>query len=318
MNETTSTKRRLSYLIFAALVFAVFMGVRASADSAVPTNHCPNTHCLYLPTVFKRYPYRPAAPTLTATEVTPNEVFELDWSQGAEEQVLFWELQGSSSSSFGTRELIQVNGTSYTLEGITGGIRYYRVRGVGEGGFGEWSNVVTVNTSAFTANKTIVDKSIDECATLSWNYTGIKAFKVRLGYGYDLRAANGVDSVSVCPSIKTTYVAEVTNNDNSVDTYEVTIDVTGDGCNIDPYIAKFTTSNQNPNPNESFTISWEVQCASAVFYKAGNLVPERPVTGAETHTESTPEDAAYVLKVQVRNGDTVIREGIATIVIDVK
>ncbi len=316
MKETNTTKHRLSYLIFAAMFFALFMGVRASANT-VPTEHCPSTYCLYLPIIRERAPFKPLAPVLQVTEVTPNAVYDLDWSQGAEAQTLFWELQGSSNPSFATRELIQVNDTSYRLN-FSSGIRYYRVRGVGEGGFGAWSNVVTINASSFTASKTIVNKSIDECATLSWNYTGIKAFKVKLGHGYDLRAANGVDSVEVCPSIKTTYVAEVTNNDNSVNRYEVTIDVTGDGCNIDPYISKFTTSNSNPNPNESFTISWQVECASAVFYKAGNFVPERPVTGSETHTESTPEDAAYVLKVQVRNGSTVIREGIATIVIDVK
>lgn len=314
MNETSTTKHRLSYLIIAGLFFALVLGVRASAQSTVD---CTTSNCMYLPLIVKRSPFIPAAPVLTVTEVVENQVYNLDWSDGAEEETLFWELQGSSNSSFTTRELIQVNDTSYELTNTTG-VRYYRVRGVGEGGFGEWSNIVEVNASSFFADKTIVNKSVDECATLSWNYTNIKAFRVKLGHGYDLQAANGVGSDTVCPSTRTTYVAEVTYTDNSVQTFEVTIDVTGDGCNIDPYFLHFTTSNSNPNPNETFTISWEIACASAVFYKAGNFVAERPVTGKETHTESTPEDASYVLRIQARNGDTVIAEGVSTIIIDVK
>lgn len=314
MKETSLTKRRLSYLTLAALLFALFLGVRASAQT---TNACPNDHCLFLPVIRNRSPFTPLAPNLTIEEVTENATYLLDWSEGAEEATLFYELQGSSNPSFATRELIQVNDTEYVLN-FSNGIRYYRVRGVGEGGFGPWSNVVSVNSSSFTANKTIVNKSIDECATLSWNYTGIKAFKVSLGHGYDIQAANGVDSVEVCPSIKTTYVAEVTNTDDTVNRFEVTIDVTGDGCNIDPYIEKFETTNSNPSAGEKFTISWKVECASAVFYKAGNFVAERPVTGNESNEESTPEDAAYVLRVQAKNGDTVLAEGFATIIIDVK
>lgn len=318
MKESLPTKHRLSYLIIVGLFFALISGVQVSAEtisSAAPD--CVNNSCTFLPLIVKRSPLIPNAPVLTVTEITENERYNLDWSDGADTETLFWELQGSSDSNFNARELIQVNDTSYELT-TTGGVRYYRVRGVGEGGFGDWSNVVEINASSFRADKTVVDRSVDECATLSWNYSGIKAFKVKLGHGYDLQAANGVDSVQVCPSIKTTYVAQVTNVDDSVETYEVTIDVTGSGCNIDPYIIKFTSSNTNPNPNETFTISWDTACATAIFYKAGNIVAERPVTGTETHEESTPSDATYVLRVQVRNGDTVIKEGLATITIDVK
>ncbi len=318
MKETPTVKRPLSYLIFSALIFGLFMGMRASAASTTTADHCPRNHCVYLPLVRQRFPFKPNAPVLTVTEVTANAVYDLDWSEGAEPQTLFWELQGSSNPTFATRELIQVQDTDYRLN-FSNGIRYYRVRGVGAGGFGDWSNVITINSSSFTADKIIVNKDIDECATLSWNYTGIKAFKIILGHGYDLQAANGVDSVKVCPSIKTTYVAEVTNADDTINRFEVTIDVTGTKkCNIDPYFVNFTTTNSNPNANEKFTISWSVECASAVFYKAGNLVPERPVTGNESHEESTPEDAAYVLKIQARAGDVVLKEGISTIIIDVK
>ena len=313
--KDSTVKRALTYLILAGalLVTGLFMG-RASANVAVPCEE--GMQCMFLPLVQKRDPFIPEAPNLVVTEIEANERYRLDWSDGAEDEVLFWELQTASNDSFTTRELIQFFDTSYEFD-FSGGVRYYRVRGVGEGGFGEWSNVVSVNASSFFADKAVVDRSVDECATLSWNFSGIKAFRVRLGKGYDLQAANGVDSANVCPSVETTYVAQVTNLDDTVDTYEVTIGVTGSGCNLDPVINKFTSSNFNPAPNELFTVSWSVECANAVFYKVGDLA-ERPVTGNEENTESTPVDRSYRLKVQARNGTVVIAEGIATINIDVK
>lgn len=106
------------------------------------------SHIVYFPVVVKWYPAIPHAPVLTTTATSPDPDgdFVMNWTYSYPLiPVGFYELQQASDAAFSSPLVYYTGSTMYKIfENMTGGIYYYRVRGVNGWGNGDWSNVVTV------------------------------------------------------------------------------------------------------------------------------------------------------------------------------
>lgn len=255
------------------------------------------TKSVYLPIVMNRYPPIPLKPTLTDTELSGTQ-YRLDWTIADADTIDFYLLHTSNDCTFDNRDIIQVNATTYTVD--AGDALCYRVAGVNSFGLGEWSNIVKLANANLTADKLTVNASSDECTTLRWDFTGISAFYMNFAHGFKQRATSGTGTETVCPSVTTTYEARIVDSNGSESTASVTINVTGSGCNKDPYINKFESSVSSVNDNTDFTVSWDVQCATGIYYSVGSG-SESPATGVETRTERLTSDTAYKIRVTGRD-----------------
>lgn len=255
------------------------------------------TKTFYMPIVMSRYPPIPLKPALTETELTGTS-YRLDWTIGDANTIDFYLLHTSNDCTFDNRDIIQVNATTYTVDAADA--LCYRVAGVNSFGLGEWSNIVTLANANLTADKLTINADSDECTTLRWDFTEISGFYMNFAHGFKQRATSGTGTETVCPSVTTTYEARIVGSDGSESTASVTINVTGDSCNKDPYIKKFESSVTSVNDNTDFTVSWDIQCATGIYYTVGSG-SESPTTGVETRTERLTSDTAYKIRVTGRD-----------------
>jgi len=156
-------------------------------------------------------------------------------------------------------------------------------------------------TSGLSAGQ--VNLNAGQCTELRWDFPGMKAFYISLGYGYDKEVQPTTGSYTVCPSITTTYGTTVVKPDGSQDNPSLTITVSGGGCG-DPYITRFSPTTDRVSAGQPFSIFWDVDCAAAVHYiREGS--GEEPVGGHDKRIDVTiNKDTLFKLRVKRSNGDT--------------
>ncbi len=230
---------------------------------------------IYLPIVYKPF----AAPVLSSTDVTNNSsgsTWTLSWTSsfsGSGEEYL---IEEATDEDF-TENVVTISKTTrshrVTKPSSASSTYYYRVRLLTPPG-SAYSNVIEIELqSGLTIDDTTINKDNDECTTLRWDFTGIKAFYINYAEGFDANAAAGTDSVEVCPSTDTTYTAIVVNQDDSVEEFSVSVDVSGSGCNRDPYVTRFEPTSYEVTSGTKITFYWSFECASEGRYYIGEGGP---------------------------------------------
>jgi uncharacterized protein YgiM (DUF1202 family) len=138
--------------------------------------------------------------------------------------------------------------------------------------------------------------SAGQCTTLRWDFDGIEAVYVVFGFGYDEDGVGGHGSEQVCPSVTTTYKARVVNQDDTVHTHEVTVNVSGNACG-DPVIERFVSTTYDVDVNEPFSVFWDVRCTEGVWLIIGDGAQEAVnLSGSEISVRITA-DTTFWLKV---------------------
>jgi uncharacterized protein YgiM (DUF1202 family) len=156
-----------------------------------------------------------------------------------------------------------------------------------------------IPTTGFRVDQT--NLSAGQCTTLRWDFDNINAIRVSFGLGYEREGQPGHGSRQVCPSVTTTYEAEVLKQDSSAQTYQATVNVSGSGCG-DPYITRFVSTIYEVAAGTPFSIFWEVDCAKSVKYIKGSS-PEQSVGGHDKKIDVTiNNDTTFRLKVEKNDG----------------
>jgi hypothetical protein len=144
-----------------------------------------------------------------------------------------------------------------------------------------------------------------ECTALRWSFVDVQSVFVSLGKGYDKTGVNGVDARPICPSVTTTYTASVVYADDSIRNFEYTVNVDNpNNICMDPYVNYFQSTSYEVAPYENFTISWDVQCALALYLVVGNGA-QQAVTGTESREVSITQMTLYKLVITKSNESTV-------------
>jgi hypothetical protein len=140
-----------------------------------------------------------------------------------------------------------------------------------------------------------------QCTTLRWDYDNIKALYLVFGYGYDEDGQPGHGTAQVCPSVTTTYKARAVKADNTQQTDQVSISVSGGGCG-DPWVEQFAPTTDYVAVDAPFSIFWRVHCAKSVkFIKGGGA--EEGVSGIDSKIDVTINaDTVFKLKIEKNSG----------------
>ena len=259
-------------------------------------------HRYFFPYMLKRWPPLPYQVTLNPIDNSDeDEYYTVSWLPAELAEV--YTLEEDDNASFSSPSMVYYGtGTSWsaTDPGRLGGTYYYRARGQNLWGYGAYSNVEAVTVSRFRVADTSL--TVGQCTTLRWNFTGIKALHVVLGHSYDATPVPGQDARQVCPSVNTTYEAIVTNHDDSQETYQLTVNVTGSGC-ADPIIWHFFSTADSVNSGESFAVFWHVECARGVWLIIDGT--ETAVVGQNYKQVSINKDTLFKLKIKKDDGDFV-------------
>lgn len=301
-NETRPTIRgRIQWrtLGFTLMLLGAIFLVNATVRANVATV---DAQTIYLPVILNDYPPIPSQPQLSVA--IGDTAVTLSWTTEQAGLIDYYLLEVSDSAEFDelTEPAIQVNGTSYVYDmSAVIGTRYFRVAGVNQFGTGPWSNTVDATVTRLTADKLNLNADLNECTTLRWNYTGISAFFINYAAGFDKKAADGVSSAVICPSVTTVYEATVVYPDGRTENPSVTVEVTGDSCNTDPYVDYFESTSYSVLPGERFTILWKIECATGVYYSAGGGA-ETAVTGEESREVQISSDTLFKLRITGPNG----------------
>ncbi len=131
------------------------------------------------------------------------------------------------------------------------------------------------------ASLTVDDRSVNannqECTVVRWQFPAATTVIINRAKGFVQRDMGGpTGQMTVCPSISTEFIATATNADGSTETLRVTVSVSGDECNRDPYIQTFKPTASQVNRNEKITVTWDVLCNSETYLKVG-VDPEHHV-----------------------------------------
>ncbi len=226
-------------------------------------------HRIIFPFVAKRWPPVPYQATLNPIDNTDGDgYYTVSWLPAglADTHVL----EEDDNASFSSPTVVYNGpGTSWSVPapGRLSGTYYYRVRGQNQWGYGVYSNVEAVTVPRFLIADT--NLAAGQCTTLSWSFTGIKKLHIIFGYGYDKEPVNGQGSRQVCPSVTTTYQAIVTKHDDSQETHQVTVNVSGTGCG-DPIVWYFEPTAYTVGVGGTVSIVWHVECAKGVWLQIGS------------------------------------------------
>lgn len=281
------------------VVFAISETDPLISDSAIDTIVVSTQ--LFFPILLKEYPPVPATPVLNAID-NPDQDGNYTVSWQAAERADSYSLEEDDNSSFSSPTVVYSGtGTSWTVPapGKSAGTYYYRVIAGNEYGNSLYSQ--TQSTTVFTGSFTVDASAIPagSCTTLRWNFSNIQAIYINFAYGFDKKGVSGVGSSTICPSIDTTYEALIIKTDGSQQTYQAAVDVTGTTCG-DPYVQRFDSTTYDVNPNEKFTIFWNVSCAKAVFLQIGTG-PEQGVTGNSSREVTLTQTSLIKLRVEYNN-----------------
>jgi hypothetical protein len=259
-------------------------------------------HRLLLLVVPKRWPPLPYQATLDPIDnVDGDEFYTVNWPPA--ELADTYVLEEDDNASFSSPTIVYNGaGTSWSVPdpGKSSGTHYYRVRGHNEWGYGPYSNVEAVTVLPFRVADT--DLAAGQCTTLTWDFTNIKELHIVFGYGYEKEPVPGQGSRQVCPSVTTTYKAIVTKPDNSKETYQKSVYVTGSGCG-DPIIWYFASNTYHIHAGGTVIISWHVECAKGVWLIYDGT--EKAVVGHDYKAMTIAETTRFKLKVKKTSGDFV-------------
>ncbi len=253
----------------------------------------------YFPFLAKRWPPIPYPPTLHPIDNADEDGFyTVDWDAGPPptDSPENYTLEEDDNANFSSPTVVYSGPNTYWSGPETarpGGTYYYRVRAQNQWGYGMYSNVQTTTVVPFRVADT--ELAAGQCTTLSWNFTGIKALHVVLGYGYEETPVPGQDARQVCPSVTTTYRAVATKQDDSKEIYQTTVYVTGTGCG-DPIIWYFASNSYHIHAGETILVSWHVECAKAVWLVYGGS--EQAVVGHDYRAVRIVENKKFRLKVK--------------------
>jgi uncharacterized protein YgiM (DUF1202 family) len=156
-----------------------------------------------------------------------------------------------------------------------------------------------IPTTGFRVDQT--NLGVGQCTTLRWDFDNINAIRVSFGLGYDREGQPGHGTRQVCPSVTTTYEAEVVRQDNSTQTYQVTVNVSGSGC-ADPYITRFVPTTYDVAAGAPFSIFWEVDCAKSVRYIKGSGSGQSVSGYGNKIDETINNDTTFKLEVEKNAG----------------
>ena len=259
-------------------------------------------HRYFFPFIAKRWPPIPYQAVLNPIDNTDGDgYYTVSWipAELADTHVL----QEEDDASFSSPTIVYDGaGTSWSVPypGRSSGTYYYRVRGHNQWGYGVYSDIKSVTVPPFLIADTQLEAG--QCTTLSWDFTGIKKLHIVFGHNYDKEPVPGQGSRQVCPSVSTIYKAIVTKQDDSQETHEVTVNVTGTGCG-DPIILYFSPNTYHVHAGEPVIISWHVECAKAIWLIYGGA--EKAVVGHDYKAMMIAETTLFKLKIKKTNGDFV-------------
>ncbi|MBC8264572.1 MAG: hypothetical protein H8E47_10670 [Anaerolineales bacterium] len=261
-------------------------------------------HRIIFPFVAKRWPPVPYQAALNPIDNTDGDgYYTVSWLPAglADTHVL----EEDDNASFSSPTIVYSGaGTSWSVPapGRLSGTYYYRVRGQNQWGYGVYSNVEAVTVPRFLIADT--NLAAGQCTTLSWSFTGIKKLHIIFGYGYDKEPVPGQGSRQVCPSVTTTYKAIVTKHDDSQETHQVTVNVSGTGCG-DPIVWYFAPTTYQVHAGQPFSIFWHVECAKGVWLIIGSG-SEQGVVGHGSKTDVVIySTTTFKLKIKKTSGDFV-------------
>lgn len=269
---------------------------------------------MFLPIMAPSFPPRSAEPVLNAiTDDTDDGIYTVTWQEA--ERADSYILQEDDDSDFSSPIVVYVGAnTTWTVPENSdrdNGTYYYRVLGRNTTDFplpdgdingdSKWSNTVVAEVirGIFLVDET--ELTIPECTDLRWEFEGVKAVNIQFGENYDFEGVPGVRDREVCPSRTTTYTARVTEEDDSITEYTQTVTVDGEGCAKDPIINFFDSTDFMPEKDEEFTLSWSIECASAIYLTIDDGA-EIPVQGNEERELSVDDDTTFKLRVLKTNG----------------
>ncbi|MCO5183759.1 MAG: hypothetical protein M9928_03930 [Anaerolineae bacterium] len=259
---------------------------------------------VFLPIVFNQYPPVPGPIVLNPINNNDGDaLYTVSW--GLAVRATSYVLEESTNSDFSSPVIVyQGTGTSWTTPSPrTANEYFYRVRGLNSFGYGPYSNVESVVIASFYADSNQINGG--QCTVLRWSFVNVQGVFVSFGKGYDKVGVNGVDSRTVCPSVTTTFAASVVYADNSIGNFAYTVNVNNpNNICMDPYVNYFQSTSYNVSPNEKFTISWDVQCARALYLVIGNGA-QQAVTGTESREVSITQTTLFKLVITKSDGSTV-------------
>ena len=273
----------------------------ATAAPQVPGVEAVRPHRVIFPFIAKRWPPVPYQAVLNPIDNADGDWFyTVSWP--SIELAETYGLEEDDNTGFSSPTTVYDGaGTSWSVTdaGNTPGTYYYRIRGHNQWGYGAYSDVEAVTVLPFRAEDAYL--TVGQCTTLSWDFTGIKALYVSLGYGYDRGGVVGQGSRKVCPSVTTTYEALVIKQDDSQETHYVTINVSGSGCG-DPVVWYFDPTTYSVDAGETFSIFWDVDCARTVWLTIGDG-SEQPVEGQGSMIDVTIHGSTlFKLKIEKTSG----------------
>ena len=261
--------------------------------------------CTLLPIVGRIFGW-PETPTIESTEPDIDGEFTLSWSVDNPDYVTEYILEESQTEDFAFLRIAYRGAATTIILDNNNETRYYRVRAVNiYGQEGGTSEVLSPNSSRIFVDDNTLTTS--QCTTLRWNFTGIAEFYINYAHGFDKRAAGGVDTAEICPSVDTTYEALVVLEDGTQQTFSVDVDVTGTGCNRDPYVQEFKPTAFSVPLNQRVTVTWDIQCASEIFYQIGEG-PERGVNGVGSEEFRITGDTLFKMRVVKRDNGAKVFE----------
>ena len=168
-----------------------------------------------------------------------------------------------------------------------------------------------IPTTGFRADQTSF--SVGQCTTLRWDFDNISAVFVTFGFGYSEDGQPGHGTRQVCPSVTTIYKARVIKQDQSQETHEVTVAVSGGGCG-DPYVTQFAPTTHEVAAGTPFSVFWQVDCAKSVRYIKGDGPEQSVMNSGSKIDETITADTIFKLKVEKNDGGIVF----ASFVVKVK
>ena len=261
-------------------------------------------HRVILPFVAKRWPPVPYSATLNPIDNSDGDAYyTVSWLPAnlADTHVL----EEDDNASFSSPTIVYNGaGTSWSVPspGRLSGTYYYRVRGQNQWGYGVYSNIQSVTVAPFLVADTQLNAG--QCTTLSWSFTGIKELHIVFGYGYDKEPVPGQGSRQVCPSVTTTYKAIVTKHDNSQETHQRTVNISGTGCG-DPIVWYFEPTAYTVGSGGKVSVFWHVECAKGVWLRIGSG-SEQGVMGHDFRTDIVIySTTTFKLKIKKASGDYV-------------
>ena len=259
-------------------------------------------HRIIFPFVPKRWPPVPYQATLNPIDNPDGDgYYTVSWRPA--ELAETYALEEDDNPAFSSPMTVYSGAdTSWSVPepGRPGGTYYYRVRAYNQWGYGAYSNVEAVTVVPLRVADTNLPAG--QCTTLTWDFVGIKALHIVFGYGYDAEPVDGQGSRQVCPSVNTIYQAIVTKLDDSQETYQVAVYVTGTGCG-DPIVWHFFSTDYHVRAGESFIVFWHVECAKAVWLSIGGK--EEATVGQGYKPMTISKSTTFKLKIKKTNGDFV-------------